>query len=413
MFKEYINNFTNNLNSLREFVEMISQMIESDTSIREDEKQGANLLTLLTKYMSTIDSDEKEKLKLELKQNGVEIEDSGKINVDKDAGIFFLVLEKLLKKVKHKNLLFENSLISLISAVEWFYSQILHYYFEKYPKAAGLDEKSITYYELNKINDITEAKNHLLDSCIENILRGSFKDWINMLELKPKLKMSYLSDYKDEICEVFQRRNLLVHNGGIINFTYFNNVIEKNRDNLKLGKKVEVTSVYLERAICIIELNFILIAAELWKNISKDDFQTRFETLNKIIYYNLENKRYIISKGLCKFIMLDKSIPERGIITSKINYWVSVKLEGNFESIKDEIIETDFSAKDKIFQLMKESLLNNKENFFNLLPKVLQTEDLKYNDLDEWPIFNEINQTEEYKQFKEIHKENYTIKKEE
>src|SRR5690606_3327362 len=131
--------------------------------------------------------------------------------------------------------LYKNSLISLLSSVEWFFSQILHFHYDKFPDSAGIKKKTLTLEDLKNFNNLRDAELYLIDDKIETILRGSFKDWIEVLRQELKLNLGYLDSIEDELIEVYQRRNVLVHNGGVVNSIYISKVSSKYRDGIVLG----------------------------------------------------------------------------------------------------------------------------------------------------------------------------------
>ena len=104
-----------------------------------------------------------------------------------------------------------------------------------------------------------------------------------------------ISIVKERLIEVFQRRNILVHNKGIVNSIYLSKVSGKYKNEVKKGYPVFLDRQYLESAINDLELNFSLIAFELWKNKKKDD-QSRFKLLTNLISSNLDFKRWEIIK---------------------------------------------------------------------------------------------------------------------
>src|SRR5690606_32768666 len=117
-----------------------------------------------------------------------------------------------------------NCLISLVSTVEWFFSQILHYYYDKFPDSSGIKNKTLTLDDLKNFGSINDAEKFLIENKIEEILRGSIKDWFKILKDDLKLGLGYKDQYEDELVEIYQRRNLLVHNGGVVNAIYLSKV---------------------------------------------------------------------------------------------------------------------------------------------------------------------------------------------
>ena len=110
--------------------------------------------------------------------------------------------------------------------------------------------------------------------------------------------MGYLDPYKDDLAEIFQRRNLIVDNGSVVHSVYLNKVSASLRIGVKVGDELKVTPEYLEAAIDRIEVGFILIAAELWKKLDAGD-ERRATTLNDdIVMPRLAEGRWTLQKEL-------------------------------------------------------------------------------------------------------------------
>src|SRR5258706_806350 len=121
------------------------------------------------------------------------------------------------KTEKQKELLYKSSLINLTSTVELFLSQLLHFYFDRFPDAVGSEIKFFSLDDLKSLGSIEDAKKHLIESKVEAVLRESLEDWLRFWKERVKLSMGYMDTVRDQLIEVYQRRNLLIHNGGRVN----------------------------------------------------------------------------------------------------------------------------------------------------------------------------------------------------
>ncbi|MFB6456783.1 hypothetical protein ACE38W_16035 [Chitinophaga sp. Hz27] len=321
-----------------------------------------------------------------------------KINNEENADLD-LHFENVKKVRAHIELLYKNALISLLSSVEWFFSQILHYYYDRHPESAGIQKKTMTLSDLKAMKSIGDAEKYLIDLKIEEILRGNFESWITLLKTELSLGVSYVDPMQDEIIEIYQRRNLFVHNGGVVNSIYISKVKEAYRENVKIYDQLIVKKGYLDNAICKLQKAFILIAAELWKNLDKTD-TTRGEVLTNIVYENLLKSRWEICEGLSFFMIKDAGLSVTDKIVAQLNYWLCKKRTGELDLVKKEIDKVDFSDKKEIFQLGLFALKDDKASFFEILPVALDSKQLSIERLEEFPIFKEMRETEEYQIFK-------------
>lgn len=311
------------------------------------------------------------------------------------------------KTEKQKELLYKSSLINLTSTVELFLSQLLHFYFDRFPDAVGSEIKFFSLDDLKSLGSIEDAKKHLIESKVEAVLRESLEEWLRFWKERVKLSMGYMDTVRDQLIEVYQRRNLLIHNGGRVNSIYLSKVAPTLRENLARDQLLSVKPGYLNKTLDLFELNFVLIAAELWKKLDPKD-EERPDTLTGIVYSHLLNERWDIAEGLSYFQMGDKQTSEKSQIYGQLNYWQSVKWLDRFEEIQREVEQADFSAKDPLYQLALLALKNETEELLSLLPIVLRSGKLTIEDFNTWPIFREMRKADAYRSFIE-NEENETV----
>jgi len=426
MFDKHILDFNKNILGLRGFVDLIDPFL---TKKQKEQREPIEYLMRLAvvnellKQKTGWKKNEREKLEkqkskldaeilriykkpIELKLEKIVEEKDGKKKIsgvkisfktDKDV---IKYLENATYSSEYIELLYKNSLISLLSSTEWFFSEILHYYYDRFPDAAGIQKRAMTLSDLKSFKTVNDAEKYLIDVKIEEVLRGSFESWISLLKTELSLKLGYINSVEDELIEIYQRRNLLVHNGGIVNSIYLSKVKEPFRKKTKINEQISVDKEYLDNAICKLQKSFILIASELWKNLDKND-KKRGDVLTDIVYENLIKGRWDICEGLCYFIINDKQLESVDRCVSQLNYWLCKKRTQQFDSIKEEIFNTDYSDKMEIFQLGLFALKEDKKSFFKVLPIALDSGQLNIEKLEEFPIFEEMRNSDEYEKFKE------------
>ncbi|MHB8337519.1 MAG: hypothetical protein ACYDEE_08890 [Ignavibacteriaceae bacterium] len=427
MLDNLLVDFNENLIGLREFVELIDPYLNEKL-----EEQNKFVQPLIFSAMIKNIFDEKdiweegekekylkiqEELSKEIREKYSEIpeiifekfnDNKGKDNIDKkpmgtiiktSSSEFKSRVEIINKSFKHKDLLFTNSLISSLSSVEWYFSQLLHYYYDKYPDSAGIQKRILTLSDLKSFSTISDAEKYLIDIKIDEILRGNFESWITLLKTELSLNLGYLDPMVDELIEIYQRRNLFVHSGGIVNSIYLSKVKEEFKINIKSGAKLNVDKKYLDKAICLLQKAFILIGSELWKKIDPSD-SSRPDILVDIVYENLLHSRWDICEGLCLFLLKDKNISPVYSTLAQLNYWLTQKELGKYDSIKDELKKIDYSDKKEIFQLGLYALQGDTKRFMEILPIALDTNQINIERLEEFPILKDIRNTEDYKKFK-------------
>jgi hypothetical protein len=277
-------------------------------------------------------------------------------------------------------------------------AQLIHNYYKQYPEKIGSKEKQFSLEELSNFDSIEDAKNYLIDSSVESVLRGSFEDWIKFLKTDLDLSMGYIKDHKKSLIEAFQRRNLLVHNGGVVNRIYRSNYPKDLGSCPKLGDRLHISPEYLAEKISLFERCFVLIALELWKKLGVDNMQ-RGDLLIDLAYKHLVAERYDIAESLSYFAANDKSLQEKDQLYGKVNYWISKKYGKGFEDVRPEIEKADFSAKSRLFRLAKNTLLGDFDEAKNDIEYLLDHDDkFSFKVVQTWPLFREFRDATVYNQ---------------
>jgi hypothetical protein len=391
--------FADSLTALRDFVALIEPYLESKgKEIMEQEATGLVPLALLLKTVvmdhgsrEVFDKLPEEQLK-KMFDGEILIEkdkpDSARMKVTgNDAPKWNAALQRLVRNRQHSELLYGSSLLSLTTSVEWFVSQSISYYLRRFPEAVGTKDKTFSLDELSALGSIEDARNYLIALRVEEIMRGSVSEWIKLFRERFKLSASYLNAHTDEIVELFQRRNLIVHNGGIVNSIYMNKVSEDRRKAVKIGERLFVTRDYLDGAMNVLESQFTLLCAEQWKKLDPGD-KTRGDLLTILAYSHLLEERWDIAKAYCHFNEADALMDEGVRLIAKVNHWQCRKWMG--EDISSELERCDFSAKGERFVLGLLALKNDLLGALSLAEKLVKAGDLEVNDLREWPLFREL-----------------------
>lgn len=406
-FSPIINGFSKNLEMIRDFVNLVEPILakEGNKQIKKDAKNLWPILLAAEQAgfegLEKIGFSKKTREDLQ-KKNGLKVtgkKENLKFEIDKKADLRKIkeindAHHRFFFSLQRSAFLYQTSLISLVSAAEWFLGQTLDLHFKAFPDIiTESSTKNFTYKDLKKFATIQDARDSLVEDKINDVIRSGFIDWIKFLKDKASLNTKRIEKYIDETHEFFLRRNLLVHNQGIINTTYLNNLPKSisNKDEYKLNDKLTVDREYLIRAITVFEIIFIDISSQVWSKQIKSEEQEEdyFSTLNgDIAYPHIQEERYEIAEHICGFLSKNEKLSEKSRLYATINYWQSVKWQDRYEEIKKEIEETDFSAKGKLFLLVKLALLEKNKDFFSLLPEVLEPKgELPIEAFKEYPVF--------------------------
>lgn len=285
-----------------------------------------------------------------------------------------------------------SSLISLVSTAESFISSILHIFYEAHPKALNAKDKQFTYDELSSFKTIEDAKLSVVSWRIENLLRGSVEEWIDFFEKQLKLKIPNARINIRPVVEIFQRRNLLVHNDGVINNIYISKT-GAHDSALRLGKKLTVSKKYLGLAIDKLELVFLEIAYQLWMKVDSQE-PSRGEVLVVASYDSILKERFEFGIDISRIIDEDKHARESEKLMCQVNRWLCMRGLGLQEAVLAEVQAFDFSAKGDLFKLAKACLLGDHEDTARRVRALLSASTFSPDEFNDWPLFAEFRSSE-------------------
>lgn len=145
------------------------------------------------------------------------------------------------------------SLIYLICEFETFLRYILRITFEKNPEILRGCQKSIKYKEISKIKNTNEIKQLFIQKEITDLCNKDIEDINRYFKENFNINLANFANWK-EFKERFYRRNIIVHNSGLINKIY----------RLKTGYEgekivMDVNREYLEKSIELFKRMFLMI----------------------------------------------------------------------------------------------------------------------------------------------------------
>lgn len=316
---------------------------------------------------------------------------------DRDAiKAFNKSISTILRTTNSVQHLHRSSLISLVSVVESFLSQLLHLFFSKHPSAINAKEKQFTFEELSAFASLDDARAYLVSWKIENLLRGSYEDWIDYFRGQLKLELTGISKHHDHLIENFQRRNLFVHNDGVVNKIYLSKLGKASTKQPALNKRLGVSKDYLFAAIDRFESSFLQLAYELWAKCDKKS-EKRPSLIVHSSYDALLNSRWHVATEIADFVTRDKAADEICILMARINSWIARKKIDDKTAVIAEVSNFDVSAKDDLFKLAKHCLLDETDAAIDFAKQLVKTEKLSVRELTEWPLFGDLRATPQMK----------------
>jgi hypothetical protein len=299
--------------------------------------------------------------------------------------------------------LYESSLTSLITIVDWFLGQIFRAHVDAYPVSLGGKEKLFAVQDILAFASIEEARKYVVDLKIDALLRLSFDDLWKQLAEDLKYDLQAVQDIFPALSEAYQRRNLLVHNDGIVNGIYLQRVAQTFRQKVQEGKKLSVRRDYLDSLIDDFEVCFVIVAHETWIKTRPSEITLIGESIYKLAYGYLLEKRYSIVVRLANFASKQKKLPEEDRIYCEVNCWLARKYSGDRDAVIREAAAADYSAKTPRFRLARLAVMEDRYQFYKFAPEGLRDISAPGYALSKWPLFEPFREDAEFKKLLDEH----------
>lgn len=412
VFQKAARGFSSALADLREFSVLVESLIdehrlkELEQAVRKYQGLGDALCEIEKRLRTDIES-----LAIDNTKPNTDVQDSVVIEVGDEDGRkvmrvrghrremkeFDRSIKAILRSGSSVNHLHRSSLISLVSAVESFVSTLLHQFYSTHPAALNIKEKQFTFDELSRFETMDDARSYIVSWKVENLLRGSLEDWFEFFSKNLKLKLSVASRRMDALVEIFQRRNLFVHNEGVVNNIYLSKVKNGKEKGHLLNKRIGVTKKYLFAAIDEIESSFLDVAYEIWARCEKSN-ELRPHLIVATSYDALLQRRWDVAKDVASLVVADPASSELPILMAKVNSWIARLRLGDQAAI-GEIEKFDVSAKGDVFRLAKCCLLEQNEKALALAKDLFGQNKIEFESLSEWPLFEPQRETSEFQRW--------------
>lgn len=311
-------------------------------------------------------------------------------------------------------ILSESLFVSLISQYDAFFSKLLKAIFEIKPEILNQSEKSLTLSQLKTIGSIEDAQDYIIEKEVESVLRESHSKQFEYLERKLEIPLREKLSIWPVFVEITERRNLFVHNNGIISNQYIKVCTDAKCENVekyKAGIPLNCPLEYFTSAYkCLYELA-VKLTHTIWRKLLRDDLETADSELNNICYNLINVGSYTLADVLLEFACNQKRHYDQSIKkVLTVNKALSKYLQGDKNKALAILAEDDWTACSYDFQLAHAVLIEDYDKAYSIMSKIGNNGDVNQAGYMEWPLFTKIRKEKKFKDlYKSIFKEEYKV----
>ena len=214
-----------------------------------------------------------------------------------------------------------------------------------------------------------------------------------------KFKLETYQDIWDNFIEMDLHRNIIVHNMGRVNALYIDK-LPKSCAKVEEGDYLSCSQECIQQKTN----NLIKFAYLLYYLVGSSDVD--LEELDKVAFDLLKKENWEVAEFAYSLLLKIKKLDNAQKLAYFINKLNAKKHLFGLETVRLEIQEIDVSGMEIMFRVAKNLLL---EEYATILEDLEQCypDDYDAFALQTWPIFIEFRKTDEYKKFREKHKDTF------
>ena len=267
------------------------------------------------------------------------------------------------------------------------------------------------YFENQKI-DIASIFNknvkQIVIECVKKEVESNMFDSMKTLEIisqKEGLNINRYRNIQDDFEEIYYRRNLYIHNNGVVNSIYLSNIKDKYKKGITINKKLVTDEIYLRNAINMLYkiVCTLFYETQLAYNPKYENWHI---SLGNIGFSLLQNKNYDVAEQIYFILSSYKQLCFRDKAMYRINYINALKQQEKTELVKKELSELDVSIATDDYKIAKLCLEDKNEEVYEAISKNYP-EPFTANYIRDWPLFINFRETEYYTLFVKEHYEEF------
>jgi hypothetical protein len=382
-----------------------------EASIPEIEKLDSmnEAFSTVAKLMSSLSGDSVEKVAAAFDKYGKNREESDdspnfmavmweEVKSEAWGPTFMRYLHEALRKPPRLPILLKSTTVSAVSNFEVLLSGLIYQYYHTTPQALEATsrekEKEFSLRDLKEMASIEDAVHMAITRRVDELMFGSFADWRKFFIDKMNLKFEdYAIDW-EALQEVFQRRHVIVHNGGRASRRYLRNVASRFSKGIHEGDFLEVDQEYVSRASNeLLTFGFLLTTA-VGTKLAKGEKEYFLGRLHQFTYRNLvKGRNTLVNKCAAYGEAAAQSMDDQ--LTFRVNRWIArQRLSDN--SVTGEVENWDVRALSPRYELAKRCLLGEKDAAMRVLQSLHAADDIGFEDIIEWPLLEPLRGTAAY-----------------
>jgi len=321
------------------------------------------------------------------------------------------------KGVDHLAVLAQSLFTQIFCQFDAFMGALLKALYNSKPQLYDALERQISISGLRSFDTIKAVTEHLLEAEIDAFRRSSYVDQFQSLQNRFNIELRDFPEW-GEFVELGQRRNLLIHNGGVVNEQY--RAVCKREKNteaatIAIGTRLDINGEYLARALLIMRKVAFMLSHTLWRKVLPDQITEAHNACHNVIYDFLQKKMWGTAAELGEFSLKPincKNLTEQYRRMRVINTAIGFKFSNRAPDCSRILNAEDWSSTYRDFRLAVSVLNDQRKDVWEQMRQIGKKGEIieawSYRD---WPLFHALrNDPDFHNVFEEIFEEPFIFK---
>ncbi|MCJ7655456.1 MAG: hypothetical protein MUO97_09215 [Dehalococcoidia bacterium] len=290
----------------------------------------------------------------------------------------------------------------LVSYFDFLISDLIRYFYRKYPEILSSKELGLTLKELSLLGGISEAIDFVISKEADNVLYDSLEKQKNYFKNTLKIDMKDNLINWSRLKEAMERRHIIVHNNCKVNRRYLATVnlseIPEKAKDIKGGTLIEITEEYFRSVFDEICISGLIVLQCCWRKWEKDEIERADNQLVLDIYDALSKENWRGAERLGRFSKECQVAEQACRLILDVNYCQSLKWQNKKNELEGELKKFDVSALSPKFALAVCALRSDRDGFYKNVANAITVDKMPEEHFSKWPLFRELRQDSDYEE---------------
>jgi len=278
-------------------------------------------------------------------------------------------------------------IISAVSVFEVLLSDLARVRYKKHPASLTDSDRTLPLKEFLLCQSFQDAIDLAITERIGKIT--GIGQWREFFLRECKVDIADLTPNQDwnTWVEVLHRRNLFVHNDGVVDAKYLGN-LGPDSTLPPLGEELGVTPDYFVQSLDGMLTVGMKLVERCWAHLEKRAADERSEFLHNLVATYVLGRQWRVVAELSSHAATHYSGSEYYEVF-RINYWLAMKRLGQWAEVKAEAESFNLEDAEPISALGVLALLEDVNGFVAAVPAAADA-GFTIHDFYDWPIFEEV-----------------------